>query len=151
MAEERITQEELAEMFGERMPIEAVNLLFGGMAGLTTADVRKDLYAIAVKWNPAVEIKALIADIDQWLGNMGVIIVANRVARTARPMTGSQKSLMRVRDALVAALKLEKHRDAARQLVDAAEACPDAESAIAIGGEAIAILRSMFVQNGKGG
>ena len=45
-----ITQEEMVELFGETMPIAAVNLLFNSSAEMTIGEVRERLRDIANEW-----------------------------------------------------------------------------------------------------
>jgi hypothetical protein len=45
----RITQEEMTELFGNSMPMEAVNLLFNSPGDKTVGEIRDKLRAIATK------------------------------------------------------------------------------------------------------
>ena len=47
MLGEKISQEEMQQMFGSRMPIEAVSLLYNAPDGMTVGELRDELRRIA--------------------------------------------------------------------------------------------------------
>ena len=62
-AEDKITQKEMIELFGETMPIEAANLLFEAPDGWTVGQVRAKLRSLRAKapectWQNTTHLKA---------------------------------------------------------------------------------------------
>jgi len=72
----KITQEEMIKMFGDAMPIEAVNLLWNTDDSKTLGDIRAELRTIAEKHKPKIEdlvakAKNLVALLDDAEVNHG--------------------------------------------------------------------------------
>jgi hypothetical protein len=63
MSDAPITQKEMIELFGEAMPIEAVNLIWNGPDDMTVGECRAKLREIAAK--EANPVKKIIRFIDK--------------------------------------------------------------------------------------
>lgn len=66
---EKITQAEMAQMFGEVMPIEAVSLLFNAGSEKTVGEIRSELRLLAgppARWKAREIVYNLCEDPEMW-------------------------------------------------------------------------------------